>query len=81
MDMGLDNVWIDTAHYLMYVYPGVMEKMVKIATADHIVFGTDAPLQGPMQMKLAIDVINALEIPQEDKDKIFYKNAQTVLGV
>ena len=81
MDMGLDNVWIDTAHFLMYVYPGVMEKMVKIATADHIVFGTDAPLQGPMQMKFAIDVINALDIPQEDKDKIFYKNARYILGV
>ena len=25
--MWLDNVYIDTAHYLMYVYPGVMEKI------------------------------------------------------
>ena len=32
-------------------------------------------------MKFAIDVINALDIPQEDKDKIFYKNARYILGV
>jgi predicted TIM-barrel fold metal-dependent hydrolase len=65
----------------MYVYPGVMEKMYKIAGADHIVFGTDAPLQGPMQMKFAIDVINAMDIPQEDKDNIFYKNAKYILNI
>ena len=81
MEMNLDNVWIDTAHFLMYVYPGVMEKMYKIAGADHIVFGTDAPLQGPMQMKFAIDAINALDIPQDDKDKIFFKNAKNILGI
>lgn len=69
--MGLDNVYIDTAHYLMYVYPGVMGKMVEIVGADHIVFGTDAPLQGAMQMRFAIDVIQALDIPQADKEKSY----------
>ena len=77
--MGLDNVYIDTAHYLMYVYPGVMEKMVEIIGADHIVFGTDAPLQGPMQMKFAIEVIQALDIPLADKEKILCGNAQKIL--
>lgn len=76
-----DNVFIDTAHYLMYVYPGVMQKMYDLAGADHIVFGTDVPLQGPMQMRFAIDAINALDIPQADKDKIFSKNAEKILGL
>jgi predicted TIM-barrel fold metal-dependent hydrolase len=81
MEVCTDNVYVDTAHYLMYVYPGVMEKMYSLAWADHIVFGTDVPLQGPMQMRFAIEAINALDIPQEDKDKIFYKNAEKVLGL
>ncbi len=81
MAMNLDNVYIDTAHFLMYVYPGVMEKMYALAGPDHIVFGTDAPLQGPMQMRFAIEVIQALDIPEEDKAKILYKNAQKVLGL
>ena len=79
--LGLDNVFIDTAHYLMYVYPGVMEKMYKLVGADHIVFGTDVPLQGPMQMRFAIEVINALDITQEEKDKILYRNACKLLGI
>ena len=77
--LKLDNVYIDTAHYLMYVYPGVMQKMVEFVGTDHIVFGTDAPLQGPMQIRFAIETIQALDIPQVDKDKILYGNAENIL--
>ena len=77
--MGLDNVFVDTAHYLMYVYPGVMERMVDIAGADHTVFGTDAPVQGPMQMRFAIEVIRALNIAEADKEKILWRNAAALL--
>lgn len=79
--MELKNVYIDTAHYLMYVYPGVMEKMLEQVGAEHIVFGTDAPLQGPMQMRFAIEIIQALNIPQADKEKILSGNAKTILGL
>ena len=81
MDIAGDNCFVDTAHFLMYVYPGVMEKMYRIAGADHIVFGTDVPLQGPDQMKFAIQIIENLNIPQADKEKIFYKNAQNILQI
>jgi predicted TIM-barrel fold metal-dependent hydrolase len=77
--MKLDNVYIDTAHYLMYVYPGVMERMVGLAGADHIVFGTDTPLQGPMQMRFAIETIRALKISNADKDKMLGGNAKKIL--
>ena len=77
--MKLNNVYIDTAHYLMYVYPGVMKKMVDIVGADHIVFGTDVPLQGPIQMRFAIEIIQALDISQTDKEKILCDNAQQIL--
>ncbi|MBO7147491.1 MAG: amidohydrolase [Lentisphaeria bacterium] len=81
MQIAGDNVYIDTAHFLIYVYPGVMEKMVKIATADHIVYGTDVPLQGPMQMRFAQEAIRALDISDADKEKIFSGNAKKVLGL
>ncbi len=79
VDLALDNVYIDTAHFLMYVYPGVMEKMYSLAGADHIVFGTDAPLQGPMQMRFAREVIEAMDIPQADKEKILFRNSAKIL--
>ena len=81
-DKGLPkNLWIDTAHYLLYAYPTILQKMVNIAGADHIVFGTDAPLQGPMQMRFMAELVESLDNSRADKDKIFYKNAEKILGV
>jgi len=70
-----DNVYVDTAHYLMYVYPGVMERMVELVGPDHIVFGTDCPLQGPTQMRFALEIIAQLNLSQADRDKITSGNA------
>jgi len=75
----LDNAYVDTAHHLMYVYPGVMQKMVDVLGADHIVFGTDVPLQGPMQMRFAIEVIQSLKISDDDKEKILSGNAKKII--
>lgn len=79
--MRLQNVYIDTAHFLMYVYPGVMQSMVEIVGADHIVFGTDAPLQGPAQMRFAIQTIQSLDIPDAQKQSILGDNARRLLKI
>lgn len=76
----LDNVHVDTAHYLMYVYPGVMERALEIIGSDHLVFGTDCPLQGPAQMRFAREIIGELPIPEIDKEKILGGNAAKLLG-
>ena len=68
------NIYVDTAHYLMYVYPGVMEKMVELIGPDQIVFGTDCPLQGYMQMKFAVEIIQNLTISDSEKVKILSGN-------
>ena len=77
---GCDNIYVDTAHQLMYVYPGVMERMVELIGTDHIVHGTDCPLQGPMQMKFAIEIIKNLDIPDSEKDKILFGNARKLIA-
>jgi len=79
--MGLANAYVDTAHYLTYVYPGVMERIVELAGADHLVFGTDVPLQGPMQMGFAIEAVRAAALTEEEKDKILCRNAAKLLHV
>lgn len=78
--LKLPNVYVDTAHFLMYVYPGVMERMLELVGADHIVFGTDMPLQGPAQAWFAMEIIRALKIPSSDKEKILSKNAEKLIG-
>ena len=81
-DAGLpDNVWIDTAHYLLYAYQTIMAKMVRLAGANHVVFGTDCPLQGSLQMKFAQEAVTTLDIPQVEKDAILFGNAQKILGL
>jgi predicted TIM-barrel fold metal-dependent hydrolase len=78
--LHLENVYVDTAHFLMYVYPGVMERMVDLLGPDHIVFGTDVPLQGPMQMRFAIEVIRSLKISDHEKEKILGGNAKKIIN-
>ena len=79
-DAGLpDNVWIDTAHYLLYAYQTVMAKMVRLAGAGHVVFGTDCPLQGAMQMRFAQEAVRALDIPEGEKEAILRGNAEKIL--
>ena len=74
-----DNIYVDTAHYLMYVYPGVMEKMVELIGVDHIVFGTDCPLQGPLQIKFALEIIARLNLSDAQKKKITSGNALALI--
>jgi predicted TIM-barrel fold metal-dependent hydrolase len=76
----LPNLYVDTAHYLMYVYPGVMEQMVEIIGAAHIVFGTDVPLQGAAQMRFALETIRSLGLPAADQESILHGNAERLLA-
>ncbi|MFA7173078.1 MAG: amidohydrolase family protein [Kiritimatiellia bacterium] len=78
-ERNLDNVYVDTAHTLMYVYPGVMERMVELIGPDHIVFGTDVPLQGPLQMRFALETIQALKLTDSEKEKILFGNANKII--
>ena len=81
-DAGLPpNVWIDTAHYLLYAYQTIMAKMVRLAGAKHVVFGTDCPLQGDMQMRFAQEVVLALDIPKAQKEAILRGNAKKILNL
>jgi uncharacterized protein len=77
--LKLDNVYVDTAHFLMYVYPGVMERALEIIGANRLVFGTDMPLQGPAQARFAITVIQALAIAASDKEAILSANAMKLV--
>jgi len=46
-----------------------------------VVFGTDCPLQGSLQMRFAIEAVKSLDIPQEDKELILCRNAVRILGL
>jgi aminocarboxymuconate-semialdehyde decarboxylase len=52
--------------------------------ADHVVFASDAPFdpeKGPMYIRETIRILDSLEISEEDRAKIYHKNAQKLLGL
>lgn len=73
------NLYVDTAQHLMYVYPGVMERVVELVGARQLLFGTDTPLQGPIQMRFARETIERLPIPENDRIAILGGTARRLL--
>ena len=55
--------------------------MVELAGAGRIVFGTDMPLQGPMQARFALEVINHLDIADADRHNILGGTAARLTGI
>ena len=51
---------------------------------DHVVFASDAPFDpegGPMYIRETIRVIDSLDVPQEVRDKIYWRNAARLLNL
>ena len=69
------RVFMDTAAVLD-MYPEKCAEIIKKHGADRILFATDSPWKS---QKAYIDLLDSLEISSEDKDKIFYKNAEKLL--
>jgi uncharacterized protein len=67
------NFYVDTA---LYGNTSALQCAYDYYGAEHILFGTDAPL-GPRwgMIEGTIQSIDRLPIPQEEKDRIFSKNA------
>ena len=51
----------------------------QLAGADHILFGTDFPYTRGFRMPLNIEVIENLNFTQEEKEKIFFRNAMKLM--
>lgn len=52
--------------------------------ADKVVFASDAPFdpeKGPMYIRETIKIIDELDISEEDRAKIYHKNAEKLLGL
>jgi uncharacterized protein len=51
---------------------------------DHMLFSSDAPFDpegGPMYIRETIRVIDSLDLSQQDRAKLYYKNACKLLGI
>ncbi|MBQ8808047.1 MAG: amidohydrolase [Clostridia bacterium] len=70
------NVWFDTSSTMWEVTPEKMVQMIRAHGADKVLFGTDYPA---VSLAAEAEKIEALNLSEEEKEKIFYKNAATLL--
>ena len=70
------NVWFDTSSTMWEVTPEKMVQMIRAHGADKVLFGTDYPA---VSLRAEADRIESLDLTEEEKDMIFYKNAEKLL--
>ncbi len=79
-----DNIFVDTAMIfvdtdLFETHPDISVETLE-SISDRILFGSDFP-NFPYQYSESIDSILRLEVSDETKEKIFYKNAARLFGI
>lgn len=71
-------IYLDTAYTLSYISEEQLMRIIKNHGSEKILFGTDSPWQPQGK---TIEQIEALDLSQEEKDNIFYKNAKKLLKI
>lgn len=75
---GNRNVWFDTAFVSRVMPRELFEAIVKKHGTDRILFASDLPWADP---KDAIEAIERLDITDDEKERIFWKNAADLLEI
>lgn len=70
------DVYLDTAFTITNSDPVQLTRMIQNHGADKILFGTDAPWTS---QKEAVKRLSSLPLTEEEKEKIFWKNAASLL--
>ena len=72
------NVYLDVSCIAGEIGQDILKRIIEKHGTDRILFASDCPWDDPAN---EIKMINALDISQDDKEKIFYKNAAGLLGI
>ena len=70
-------IYFDTA-FVLNMYPEKCLDIIKRHGAEHVLFATDSPWA---DQKEFANILNALPLDEEEKNKIFYLNAQKLLRI
>ena len=72
------DIYFDTSFGYSMMPKYYAQKILDKHGADKLLFGTDTPWHTPsMELRL----LSSLDMSEEDREKIFYKNAQKLLGI
>lgn len=67
----LENVWVDTCSSLNFITPEKAREYITAFTADRVFFATDYPM---WSAKEELERINRIDLSDDEREKIFYKN-------
>lgn len=74
---GLD-IWMDTSFGYGVIPKSVAQTILDKHTPDRILFGSDMPWHRP---SWEIQLINSLDMSDNDREKIYFRNAQKLLNI
>ncbi|MBQ9078593.1 MAG: amidohydrolase family protein, partial [Ruminococcus sp.] len=73
-----ENIWLDTGVVANYISEEQMLRLIRLHGADRVLFGSDCPWDNPAE---EISLINRLPLSEEERESIFYKNAEMLIGI
>jgi len=74
----IDNCYFDTAFGYGTMPKDMAKRILDKKDIDKILFGSDCPWNSP---SWDIGMIKTMELTEDEEDKIFYKNAEKLLGL
>ena len=72
---GIPNFSVDLCSSMQWITPEQTVKYIHAYGADRVMFGTDYPMWDPTA---CLDAVLALDLPREELELIFHKNAEKV---
>lgn len=72
------NVWLDTSSAIPFLGAPAAKELILRHGVERVLWGSDYPAVLP---QTAIAQLESLGLPEEDLEKIFYRNAEALLGV
>ncbi len=75
---GYDNFYVDCSSSFYCLKPDEVLKMIRKYTAERVLFATDYPT---WELKGEIDYFLSLDLTEDERELIFYKNAVKLFGL
>ena len=75
---GIENLWMDLSYGYGCIPKPIAQAIVEKHTPDRLLFGSDMPWHRP---SWELRLVNALDLSEGDREKILFRNAQSLLSL